>query len=143
MSWYIPRYAREYESEWRRADRFLRLRWSLDEPGMYILERKTRYLETYPFQRDTDRQVQLNDSYRKVLVFEPSMIQHVAQHLSLNDVQRFGANYLAAKILQHEEEEEDRLSKYQFRELEAQGSEAFDFLAWREGRRVSMGGHGL
>lgn len=143
MSYYIPRYAREYLAEWRRNDRFLRLRWSLDDPGLYILERKTRYLDTYPFHRGTDRQVQLNDSYRKVLSFEPRMIQFVSEHLRLNDIQRFGANYLAARLRQAEEREEDQLSKSRMSEFEAQGSEAFDFLAWREGRRVSLGGHGL
>lgn len=141
--YYIPRYAREYRSEWRKADRFLRVRWSLDESGMFILERKTKYLESYPFRYGTDRQIQLKDNHRKVLLFEPSMIQHVSEHLALNDVQRFGANYLAAKILQQEDREEDLLSANRLSEFEARGSEAYDFLAWREGRKVSMGGYGL
>lgn len=139
----IPRYAREYLAEWRRQDRFLRLRWSLDDPGMFILERKTRYVRDYPFVRGTDRQIQLNDGYRKVLSFEPNMIQHVAEHLELNDIQRFGANYLAERLRQQEDTEEDRLSRSRLSEFEAQGSEAYDRLAWLEGRKVSMGGHGL
>src|SRR3990167_312165 len=43
----IPNYVCEYEREWQLYDRFLRVRRSLDYPGMLILERKTRYVERF------------------------------------------------------------------------------------------------
>lgn len=138
----LPNYAKEYERGWQRYDRNLRLRRSLDHPWHYILERRTRYLVDHPATLGTDRAVQLKDHYRKVLLLKPSEFKYVEAHLRDTDIRRIGAKEFERVLDKQDEiaratEEKDRLS-----DLDAVGSEAYDFLAWREGRRVAMGGYG-
>lgn len=136
----IPTYAREYEKKWQRYDRHLRLRRSLDFPGRFLLERRTRYLADHSFVSGTDRQIQLRDEYRRVMLLVAADFPFVADHLRRTDIRRIGAKEFE-RVLDAEDEarrateEKDRLS-----DLDATGSEAYDFLAWREGRRVSMSG---
>ena len=135
----IPRYAREYLAEWRHDDRFLRLRWSLDLPGKFILERKTRYLADYEFTRGTDRQVQYKDEYRKVFTFWPNEIQYVRFSLTMTDIQRAGgAQAMAERMQAADEKEWDLAQRAQTSEFEAISGEVYDRLAWAEQRRVSM-----
>lgn len=133
----IPSYVREYLREWRRYDRFLRCRWSLDEPGKYILERKTRYLLDHPFSYGTDKQVQYKDEYRKIFVFQPRDIRFVKRSLELTDIQRYGgAKALADQLDAYDEHVWDMADRAQHSEFEALASEHYDRLAWAEGRRV-------
>lgn len=126
--------------EWRTYDRFLRLRWSLDEPGKFILERKTRYLDDYPFRRGTDRQIQLKDDYRRVVLVEPRELGFVNAHLRRTDIQRLGgANLLAARMQQAEDSWVSAQDKGMRDVFDAAGSEAYERLAWLEGRRVAGG----
>lgn len=135
----VPRYVREYLRSWRNYDRLLRVRWSLDEPGKFILERKTRYLSDHPFTYGTDAQVQYNDSYRKVLVFEPRDIRFVLSSLKMTDIQRLGgAKEYAARLLEAEDREMELIDRARIAEFEAIASEQYDRLAWAEQRRVSM-----
>ena len=141
----IPTYAREYERAWRKHDAFLRLRWSLDEYGKYILERKTRYVY-FPNERPAspDRRKQLTDGYRKVFTFWPNEIQYVLQSLQRTDVQRLGgAKKLAADLEASEAKIEELMDRQHNTDREAAGGEAYERLAWLEGRRVSMGGRGV
>ena len=141
----IPTYAREYERAWRSYDAFLRLRWSLDEYGKYILERKTRYIY-FPDERpeSPDRRRQLTDGYRKVFTFWPNEIQYVLQSLQRTDVQRLGGAKKLARDLEFEEAKVEELMNRQHNtDREAAGGEAYERLAWLEGRRVAMGGHGV
>ena len=136
----LPRYIQEYEAEWRRFDRHLRVRRSLDNPGAYVVERKTRYLFDHPFQYGTDAQVQYKDEYRHVLVFWPCDVTAVLPHLKKFDLQRTGAKELARELAAREEYDEAVADRDRVAEFEAIGSESFDFLAWREGRRVAVPG---
>lgn len=129
--------------EWQSYDRFLRLRWSLDEPGQFILERKTRYLDDYPFRRGTDRQVQLKDDYRRVVLVEPRELEFVHAHLRRTDIQRLGgAKLLAARMQQTEDTWESAQDRAMQAVFDTAGGEAYERLAWLEGRRVA-GGFGL
>lgn len=134
----IPRYVREKEQELKRHDRFLRIRRSLDHPGAYVVERKTRYLSDHPFVRGTDWQVQLKDEYQRVLVFWPCDILAVVPTLRRSDIQRMGAKALANQLDASDDYERSRDEQRRRDEFEAIGSDAFDFLAWREGRRVAF-----
>jgi hypothetical protein len=104
---------------------------------MYVLERKTRYLTDHPFTRGTDYQVQLNDGYRAVLVFKPSEIHRVGDWLARFDLQRSGAKALADELDRRDTLEREREERARQAEFEAAGSDAYDFLAWREGRRIA------
>lgn len=137
----LPNYAKEYERRWQLYDHSLRLRRSLDYPGRYLLERRTRYLVDHPAILGTDRAVQLKDHYRKILLLVDADFPYVEGHLRASDIRRIGAKEFERVLDKQDEiaratEEKDRLS-----DLDAVGSEAYDFLAWREGRRISMGGH--
>lgn len=136
----IPCYAREYLREWQRYDRFLRLRWSLDEPGRFILERKTRYTTDHVFERGTDRQAQLADGYRMVMRFDPRDIRWVLRSLQLTDIQRRGGYKALAEELRLDDDRAvelvDRAGRAEF---EAVASEHFDRIAWDEKRRVVSG----
>ena len=136
----IPRYAREYLRKWQRDDRFLRLRWSQDEPGRYLLERQTRYTN-YPVDRPArrDRCIQLAHGYRSVFSFWPNEIQFVREALDRTDIQKYGgARVLAQTLDAQDEAEEERLARARRSEFEAVSSEAYDSLAWREGRRIAV-----
>ena len=133
----LPRYMREYQAEWRRFDRFLRVRRSLDNPGAFVLERKTRYLIERPFVYNTDRQVKLKDDYQQVLVFWPREVNRVYDFLRRFDIQRVGAKQMADELDARDDYERARAEADRISEFEAKGSEAYDFLAWREGRRVA------
>lgn len=138
-------YAREYERRFQKYDRFLRLRWSLDEYGKYILERKTRWM-AFPNERPAskDRCVGLSQGYRKVFTFWPNEIQYVLQSLRRTDVQRLGgAKKLAADLETAEAKVEELMDRRHNTDREAAGGEAYERLAWLEGRRVAMGGHGV
>jgi len=125
----IPRFARAYERDFKHYDRFLRLRWSLDEPGKFILERKTRYLTDHPFQRGTDRQVQYKDEYRKVFTFEPRQIHQVLEALKLTDIQRHGgANALADSLDAHDVRVWELAARARHAEFEDIASEHWDRL---------------
>ena len=122
----------------------MRVRWSLDEPGKYILERKTRWA-AYPDERPTsrDRCRQLTQGYRKVFTFWPNEIQYVLQSLCRTDVQRLGGAKKLARDLEFAEAKvEERMDRQHNTDREAAGGEAYERLAWLEGRRVAMGGHG-
>lgn len=135
----IPRYAKGYLREWRKYDRLLRLRWSLDEPGKFILERKTRYIMDHPFKYGTDAQVQYNDSYRRVFVFEPRDIRFVLGSLQLTDLQRLGgAKEHAERLLLAEDRERELMDRARIAEFEAIASEHYDRIAWDEQRRVAV-----
>jgi len=133
----LPRYVREYQAEWQRFDRYLRVRRSLDNPGAYVVERKSKYLFDHPFVYGTDTQVQYKDEYRRVLVFWPCDIAAVLPHLKKFDLQRVGAKVLAQELQAREEYEDRKRDEAGVSDLEAIGSDAYDFLAWREGRRIA------
>src|SRR3972149_843232 len=131
--YYLPHYAREYQQGWRRYDRFLRLRRSLDIPGCSLLERKTRYQSDHPFQYGTDRQVQLKDEYREVLLFTPADIGLIMYHLRVTDVQRVGAKNLAVELERQELVQEVVSLRAQHGEFEARAGDMYERLAWEEG----------
>jgi hypothetical protein len=134
----VPRYIREYLSEWRRYDRQLRVRRSLDLPGMYILERRTVYRVDYPAQRGTDRAVQLKDSYRMVFRFWPNEARYVTYSLALADSHREGAKDMARRLDTADAKEIELLDRRYISDCEAVASDLFDRLAWEEKRRVSF-----
>jgi hypothetical protein len=135
----IPRYVREYLVDWRHYDRLLRVRWSLDHPGRFILERKTRYITEHPFRYGTDAQVQYNDGYRMVFVFDPRDIRYVRGSLELTDLQRLGgAKVHSARLLAAEAKELELMDRARVAEFEAIASDHYDRLAWAEQRRISM-----
>jgi hypothetical protein len=135
----IPRYAREYLAEWRRYDRFLRLRWSLDYPGMYILERKTRWLSDHDFARGTDAQVQFKDGYRKVFLVAPCDIRFVSPSLQKFDIQKHGgAKALADELDRQDDKEHELIDRARVAEFESIASEHYDRIAWEEKRRVAV-----
>jgi len=138
----IPRYAKEYLQEWRRDDRFLRLRWSLDYPGVYVLERKTRHLEFPDLPLSTDRAVQYKDGYRLVVHVPPYLIHRVRQFLVDTDLQRHGgAKVVADQLDALDEWEYQQTQRRNTAEFEAISSDVYDRFAWDEGRRISMGGN--
>ena len=139
----IPRYVKEYLREWRAYDRLLRVRWSQDVYGAFVLERKTRYL--YPpaddmVTRGTDRAIQLTDGYRKVFLFWPGECKYVLASLQRCDVQRYGAKYLGRMLDEDDEREEALLERARIAEFEAIASEHYDRIAWEEKRRVVVMG---
>jgi hypothetical protein len=135
---------REFEREWRRYDRFLRVRRSLDYPGQYILERKTRYLEKFPCRTGTDRQVQYKDEYRPVYTMWPNELKYVLTSLMASDVQAHGGAKALANVLDYQDQRGfDARDRAGHDEFEAIASESYDRLAWAEGRRVSMGGYAV
>lgn len=134
----LPRYVREKDAELKRYDRHLRIRRSLDNPGAYLVERKTRYLTVHPCTRGTDYQVQLKDDYRPIFTFWPCDIGNVMGFLESQDIQKIGAKRLAQILDAQDDFNKYVQEKNRISEFEAQSSEAYDFLAWREGRRVSM-----
>ena len=107
---------------------------------MFILERKTRYVwDTDDFVRGTDRAVQLKDEYRTVMRFAPADIRFVKGSLESYDIQRKGgAKLVAERMKQSDERERELLDRRHRDEMEAVSSEAYDYLAWREGRRVAV-----
>lgn len=133
----LPRYIKQYQAEWRRFDRHLRVRCSLDIPGAYVVERKSRYLFDHPFEYGTDAQVQYKDDYRHVLTFWPCDVTAVLPHLKKFDLQRVGAKVLAREVQEREDYEDRKRDEAGRSDFEAIGSEAYDFLAWREGRRIA------
>ncbi len=137
----VPNYVREYAREWRRYDRFLRVRRSLDHPGQYLVERKTRYVEKFPCKAGTDRQIQYKDEYRQIYCFWPMDIKYVMPSLRASDIQNLGG----AKILARDMEARDDWAKElknrkDHDDFEMASSAAYDRMAWLEGRRVSMAG---
>lgn len=138
----LPRYTKEYIQEWRQYDPKLRLRRSIDEYGMYLLERKTRYIFNPPFRPSSaDRCVQLNDDYRKVLAFWPNEIHLVRDFLRRYDIQRLGgAKELGQKLDADETRLQELMERKHKADLEAASGEAYERLAWMEQRRISMSG---
>ena len=135
----IPRYMREYQMEWRRYDRFLRVRHSLDTPGQYLLERKTRYLTFPDIPLGTDRAAQMRDSYRPVWHFWPNEVSLVSLNLRLQDLQRLGGAKRYHETLLGWEEVEERLQDARHRaDLESVAGELYDRHAWAEKRRVTV-----
>ena len=135
----IPSYARDYERRWRQYDRHLRLRRSLDYPGRFILERRTRYLVDHDYLPGSDRQIQLRDHYRRVLILRDADFPHVYAHLRQTDIRRIGAKDFERVLDATDEAARAARERSNLSDLEATSSEAYDFLAWREGRRVSVG----
>ena len=133
----IPRYVREKEQELKAYDRHLRIRRSLDTPGAYVVERKTRYVSDHPFVRGTDWQVQLKDEYRQILVFYPCDILRVMPQLKEHDIQRMGAKQLANDLDRSDDARRDREESSRISAFEDVSSDAYDFLAWREGRKIA------
>jgi hypothetical protein len=133
----LPRYVREKDAELKRYDRFLRIRRSLDVPGTYCVERKTRYLTVHPCERGTDQQVWYKDDYRLIFRFWPCDINEVMPFLERQDIQKIGAKRLANLLDAQDEFHKHIQEKDRIAEFEAHGSEAYDFLAWREGRRIA------
>lgn len=137
----LPRYVREYEQDIQHYDRFLRLRWSLDSPGLFLVERKTRYLTFPDVPRMTDRAVQYSEGYRPVLLVKPSELRFVRRSLELTDVQRYGgAKVLADRLDEADERERELVDRAIYSNFEDLSGEAYDWLAWREGRRVALRG---
>lgn len=141
--YYLPTYVREYEREWKRYDRFLRCRRSLDDPGMLVVERKTRYIEKLPCRRHTDRQVQYKDEYRQVYKFWPNEIKYVLPSLMEQDIQRHGAKAVARALETRDDAMKDSRNRKDHDDFEMASSAAYDRMAWLEGRRISMGGHSV
>lgn len=134
----LPRYAKEYQADWRRYDRFLRLRWSLDQYGAYILERKTRYFTFPDAQLMTDRAVQYKDSCRMVSRFWPHEIGEVLDYLRRTDIQAAGGAKALADYLDAQDQREwDARDRAQHDEFEMLASGLFDRHAWAEKRRIS------
>ena len=141
---YIPRYAREAQVGIQKYDRFLRLRWSIDEPGLYLLERKTQRMWWPEMELGTDKATQYNDSVRMVTLLEPWDLGYVVTYLRLNDIQAHGGAKEVARAIEADEDRvADLLARHQVAELEAMSGEAYDQLAWLEERRIAMGGFGL
>ena len=137
----LPRYVREYERDIRRYDRFLRLRRSLDSPGLFLVERKTRYLEFPDVPRMTDRAVQYNESYRPVLLVKPSELRFFRRSLELTEIQRYGgAKALADRLDEVDDRERELVDRAVYSNFEDLSGEAYDWLAWHEGRRVALRG---
>ena len=142
----IPSYAKEWQHKFKQYDPKLRLRWSVDQaPGRFLLERKTIYFYLPDWvERGTDRAIQLKDCYRKVMVVAPNELRYVLESLALTDIQRLGgAKVLAERLLLAEDKEMELMDRQRNADLEAVSSEAYDYLAWREQRRISMGGYGV
>lgn len=138
---YLPRYVRSYQADWQKHDRFLRVRRSLDNPNMYVVERKTRYTHDYPFSYGTDRQIQLQDGYRPIYRIYPSEFAYVLPALKATDVQgRGGAKALADQLDAQDDVQRARESRQRTDEFTMRSSDAYDRLAWLEGRRVSFSG---
>ena len=133
----LPRYAREKDAELKRYDRFLRIRRSLDVPGAYVVERKTRHLTVHPFEYETDLQVQFKDDYREIFKFWPCDINEVMPYLERKDIQKIGAKRLADLLDATDDFNQFVQEKDRMAEFEARGSEAYDFLSWRSGSRVA------
>lgn len=137
----VANYVREYEREWQRYDRFLRVRRSLDHPGMLLVERKTRYIEKFPCRVGTDRQVQYKDEYRQIYCFEPRDIKYVLPSLKACDVQaRGGAKVVARDMEVRDDWAKELKNRKDHDDFEMASSAAYDRMAWLEGRRVSMAG---
>ena len=135
----VPSYVREYERQWKRYDRFLRVRHSLDSPGMYILERKTRWLHDYDFRRGTDRQVQLKDDYRQVYKVWPNELKYVLGSLKAHDIQAHGgAKALADRLDAMEDKTVELVDRAHLAETEALSGEVYDHFGWIEGRKISV-----
>lgn len=138
----IPRYLKEYERQWQSYDRFLRVRRSLDAPEMYLLERKTRYL-TFPEERPAsrDRCAQLAHGYRMVFPFRANEAKYVLESLKVTDIQRRGGAKAVARELENSESKmKELVDRRHHGDFEDVGGEAYDHMAWIEGRRVSMSG---
>ncbi len=134
----LPRYVREYQRDIRNYDRFLRIRRSLDHPGLYLVERKTRYTAFPDISLMTDRAVQHKDHYRPILLVKPSELRYVRRHLALTDIQRLGGAKAVAEMLDSVDDRElDLLDRRIRGDYEAISGDAYDWLAWREGRRVA------
>lgn len=137
----VASYVREYEREWRRYDRFLRVRNSLDDPGMLVVERKTRYPEKFPCRAGTDRQVQYKDEYRQIYKFWPADIKYVMPSLKATDIQNQGGAKVLARDLEARDDWSEEIEKRKGHDdFEMASSAAYDRFAWAEGRRVSMAG---
>jgi hypothetical protein len=140
----LPNYAREYEREFRRYDRFLRLRRSVEQPGLYLLERKTARLWWPDLKLGTDRAIQYRDSYRTVMKVFPDELQYVMASLRSSDIQQLGGAKGLANALDEEDARIEALRERRTRTaFEEAGSEFYARLAWEEDRRVSMGGHAV
>lgn len=139
----VPNYVREYEREWRRYDRFLRVRRSLDDPGMLVVERKTRYPEKFLCRYGTDRQVRYKDEYRQIYKFWPMDIKYVMPSLKATDIQNKGAKTLARELEARDDWAKEIETRKGHDDFEMASSAAYDRFAWAEGRRISMGGYGI
>lgn len=137
----LPRYVRNYERELQRYDRFLRIRHSLDQPGFYVVERKTHYRDTHPFIQGTDRQVQYADEYRQIYRLAPVDLRHVLTSLQASDIQAHGGATALANLLDASDDAQRlREDRYHHDLWEAASGEAYERMAWLDGRRVSMAG---
>jgi len=135
----IPSYVREYARAWQRYDRFLRVRRSLDSPGMYCVERKTRYIEKFPCQFGTDRQVQYKDEYRQIYKIWPADLKYVMASLKATDIQaQGGAKALADRLDLLDEMDRYKQDVAHRSETEALASEVYDHLGWIEGRKIAV-----
>lgn len=137
----LPSYVREYQKMFQKYDRFLRVRRSLDNPGMYVVERKTRYIEKLECKYGTDRQVRYKDDYRLIYKIWPCDFKFVMDSLRATDIQKQGgARRLADELDARDYEEQVRIQRKNHDDFEQASSSAYDRLAWAEGRRVSMAG---
>lgn len=140
----LPGYVRDTERQIKRYDRQLRLRRSLDQSGKYIVERRTHRTYWPDIQLGTDRAVQYKDGYRTVMLIEPRELKYLYGSLVRTDVRAMGGAMAVARQLDADDQRErDLMDRRHRAEAEEVSSEVYDYLAWHEGRRVAMGGHGV
>lgn len=140
MSWTLERFTHEM----KKFDPLLRVRLSLVDPAFYLVERKAarESLCRVPpkERRGIDAWVRDRDGFVSVMKVRRDLLNHnVFLELRAHDMWQFKhSGWYADELEKQESREEGLRDSRQSSTLQAKASEAYDALAWREGRRVAI-----
>ena len=132
----LPGYAKVYQSAIRTRDAALRLRWSLDYPGQFVVERRKRWVGDFPVHRGTDRAVQLNQGYCEICRILPRDLPVLAELLPSIDLQRLGAATYTRRIEEAEDRRAAAIDQSRLDDFTARAHDAYNIMAVRDKRRV-------
>lgn len=140
MSWTVERFTHEMH----KFDPLLRVRLSKVQPEFYLVERKAtrESLCRVPpkERRGIDAWVRDKDGFVHVMKVRRDLLnQYVFLELRAHDMWQFKhSGWFADQLEAQEAREQEAVDRRQHTILQDQAGEAYEQLAWREGRRVAI-----
>lgn len=133
-----------FEHELHKFDPLLRVRLSKVQPEFYLVERKaareSKCVVPPKERRGIDAWIRDKDGFVSVMKVRRDLLSHeVFLELRAHDMWQFKhAGWYADKLEEQEARQDASKDRHQSDVLQAKASEAYDQLAWREGRRVAV-----